>query len=54
MDRNPLVAKVMSALYQTNMLSWIFIVKQRSASRHGIPLRHIILIRSKPVFALTL
>jgi hypothetical protein len=47
----------MSALYTTNMLNWIFynasLLKQQSAGRHGAPLRHIILIPSQPVDALT-
>jgi len=40
-------------------LSWIFIVlnynllKQQSASRHVVPLGHIILILSQPVLALS-
>jgi len=44
-----------SALYQTNMLSWIFIVlaTQQSTDRHVASLRHIILIPSKTVFDLS-
>jgi hypothetical protein len=45
---------LMSALYYTNMLSWIFIVLahgKKTGSRHVAPPRHIILILSQPVFA---
>ena len=46
---------MMSALYQTNTVTWIFIIlKQQFAGRHVDPLGHIILIRSQPVFALSL
>ena len=41
---------IMSTLYQTNTLSSM---KQQSTDRHVTPLRHIILILSQPVFALT-
>ena len=44
------------ALYQTNTLSWIFIVLahwNKSAGRQVAPLRQIILIPSQPVFALS-
>jgi hypothetical protein len=51
---------MMFTLYYTNtgdMLSWIFYsassLKQQSAGRHVALLRHIILIESQPVFALT-
>ena len=46
-----------SALYWTNTLSLIFYsassLIQQSAGRHVAPLGHIILIPSRPVFALT-
>jgi hypothetical protein len=41
-----------SALYKTNMLSWIFIVlslTQHSVDRHLAPLGHIIFIPSQPI-----
>jgi hypothetical protein len=47
---------MMSALYQTNTLSLIFIVLavwNMSVGRHVTPLEHIILITSQSVFALT-
>jgi hypothetical protein len=47
---------MMSALYQTNTLSLIFIVLadwNMSVGRHVAPLEHIILITSQSVFALT-
>ena len=44
----------MSALYYTNTLSYsTSSLKQQSASRHVTLLRHIILILSHPVLALT-
>ena len=41
---------MMSALYQTNTLSWILF----NSGRHVAPIGHIIPIPSQPVFALTL
>jgi hypothetical protein len=45
-----------SALYYANTLSWIVSansLKQQSVDRHFVPLGHIILIPSQPVFALS-
>jgi len=42
---------MMSALFQTNTLSWI--LKQQSVGRHVAPLGHIILIPNQSVFALS-
>ena len=50
---------MISALYQTYTLSWIFIVlptslKQQSVGRHVTSLRYIILILSNPVLVVLL
>ena len=42
-----------SALFQTNTLSQIFLVKQASAGRYVAKQRHFILIANQPFFALT-
>jgi hypothetical protein len=48
---------ILSVLYKTNKLSWIFIVlvhrKQQSTSKHVAQLWHIIVISSQPVFDLS-
>ena len=49
---------IMSTLYLTKSLSWIFIVrartlKQQTVGRHVAPLGHIILIPSQPVLTLS-